>query len=211
MTDDEQKLHAIYKGRMSNDLCTPEEKEDAKRQMEVLEHKGTMGAALEMIAVFEERLSAIELIKGRGKAAFTKAMFTELKADIELVGAALKAAGEANSVLTAAITTNKQEINGLWADRRADIEGGKIAAATLTRIERDLQDVRHKQSLKITELEAQDTKILKALADIVGVAVDEAKTAVMVEAQAAAIEAVSAIVGVQTGNNNEQDPLDHLA
>lgn len=211
MTEDEKSAHAIYRSRLSNDLCTPAEKEDAKHQIEVLEHRGTMGAALEMVAAFEERLSAIELIKGRGKAAFTKAMFEELKADVETVKASLKAGDQVCELLAASITTNKHEINGLWADRRKDIEGGKIAAATLTSIQRDIASVREQTSLKFTELDAQDTKILKALGDIIADAVDEAKTAIMAEARSAAIDAITSIVGDSTGKDDEQDPLDHLA
>lgn len=216
MSADDRQLHNIYTSRLNNDLCTVAEKEEAKKQLEILEHKGAMGAALSAIEDFEQRLAAIELIKGRGKVAFTKPMFEELKRDIQNLHGAVDAMIDTHKVMVAATSANKGEITSLWADRRNDIEGAKIAAATLNRTERNMQELRERTDQKVMELQAADTKILKAMADIIADSIDEAKTVIAAEAQAAAIIAVSAIVGTPAENepadrNDEtEDPHDHL-
>ena len=129
MTNDEKQLHAIYKGRLANDLCTKVEKEDALKQIDILEQKGAIGEAMKMIRDFEERLAAVELIKGRGKQAFTKAMFEELTATLERAKSRIDAGVVVNVDSDAAIAQNREEINGLWADRRKSIETDAIAGS----------------------------------------------------------------------------------
>ena len=196
MSPDEQQLYQIYQGRLKNDLCTSNEKKDAQQQIDILEQKGVVGEALATIQDFEKRLTALELIKGRGKAAFTKTMFDTLITDFHRLEDEMKLV----VVLTERITTNREEITGLWADLRKNIEGQKIAAETLSSTQKSMQNLREKNDVKFKALEADNRKILAALGDVVSNAVEEAKVAIAAEAQAAAVAAVSELVGSTSGS-----------
>ena len=196
MNPDEQQLHKIYQGRLKNDLCTVAEKEDAKQQILILEQKNFAGKVIATSKDLEKRLTALELVKGRGKAAFTKTMFDELKADFYR----LEGKMESVLLLTEKVITNREEITGLWSDLRKNIEGQKIAAETLFSTQKSMQKLREKNDVKFKALEADNKKILTALGDVVSNAVEEAKVAIAVEAQTAAVAAVSELVGSTSGD-----------
>ena len=83
MTPEERAAYTIWKSRLDSDMSSPEEKQEARRQMDALEWSGTTGPVMKRIGDIEERLQSIEVLKGNRKFPVSKQAFEKAKADIE--------------------------------------------------------------------------------------------------------------------------------
>jgi chromosome segregation ATPase len=202
MTPEERAAYQIWKSRLENDMSTPEEKLEARQQMDALEWSGSTGPVMTRIGDIEDRLQSIEVLKGNRKFPVSKAAFDKAKADIESALNQSRDAIAETRALTEPITNLKGLVedakhgkNEILAELGAVRESLKAYSSKINSMEdshaKEVQRLERGQAA----LKAENAKLLKALADVVSEAVEEAKTAIHAEAQAAAIAAVGTLMG----------------
>lgn len=100
MTEEEKSAYRIWQSRLNNDLATPQEKQEARQQMDALEWGGVTGPVMEKIGALEERVAACEASKGgKGSAKLSKKAEADLVAHvIEEARTAIMAEAEAAAV-----------------------------------------------------------------------------------------------------------------
>lgn len=202
MTPDERQAYSIWKSRLENDMSSPGEKEEARRQMDALEWSGTTGPVMKRVGDIEDRLQSIEVLKGNRKFPVTKAAFDKAKADIEsAMNQSRDAIAEAQSMvkpieeLKEVVTESKHDNNAIMAELGAVRDSLKSYSTKIDSFEKQIAKDRQKLERAERAFKAENTKLVKALADVVSEAVEEAKTAIHAEAQSAAVAAVGSLMG----------------
>lgn len=202
MTEDERSAYRIWESILKSDMSHESEKERARKELDALEWKGSTGPVMERIGDIEDRLQSIEVLKGNRKFPVTKKDMEKAKSDIVSLQTNVRDIREGSESvdmvigdLQAANSDMKDALNGI----RGDIGDLRAELKALNQLVRDEKADKEKKAAeverKLKALKAENAKILKALADIVSEAVEEAKVAIQAEAQAAAVAAVSDIKG----------------
>ena len=195
MSPDDRQAYQTYQLRLESHASTAAEKVDARQKMEELEWKGKAGGVFSAIDAVEQRLAKVEAQKGGGKAANCKKELAEI--DERLTAIATKGLEREDAILDvrSIAEANHDEVNKL----RADL--GK--ASTLIREDqKTVGNVQKRQgedsktvAKMMTAIEARLAKLEQFQTDAIADMIDEAKTAIHAEAQAAAKTAVAELMG----------------
>jgi chromosome segregation ATPase len=208
MTPEERAAYTVWKSRLDSDMSTPEEQIEARRQMEALEWGGETGPVMARIGDIEDRLQSIEVLKGNRKFPVTKAEMEKAKSDIQSALTQTRDAIEESRNLAASIEGLKEVVedarhgkNEILAEVGGVSQSLKSYSDKIVAFEKAIAKDRQKLERVEKAFKAENAKLVKALADVVSEAVEEAKTAIYAEAQSAAVAAVAELMGDKKGGD----------
>jgi hypothetical protein len=199
MNDVEKAQHRNWTEILKNPLSTPQERERAQHKIDALEWKGFTGPLMEMITKLTVRLDNIEEM---GQS-MTEA---DRKAIIELRGIAKRldktkleslesSVGKCLSDLAELATIENQhndDNQGGWAKHEAILVEARVKRQALSK---KLDDVEQRTNEKFREVEKKVDDLRRDLNTLIADAIDEVKTSIMAESEAAAITAVGNLLG----------------
>jgi len=196
MSPEDKQVYKIYQDRLEGHASTAVEKVDARKKMDELEWKGQAGGVFGAIDTLTARIEKVENMKGGGgKSAVSKKAFDSLEGRVNEAAVDCKSQGDVIGDLQSATSA----LVGEGQELRRDL--GK--ANTLIREnQKNVGNVQKTQgensktlAKMMTAIEARLAKIEQVQTDSVGDLIEEARTAVHAEAEAAAMAAVAELMG----------------
>jgi hypothetical protein len=195
MSPDDRQLYHTYQDRLEGFASTKEEKIQARQKMDELLWKGKAGGIYDALEALKIEFEEIKKMKGIGKGAVTKKTFEALAAKIETLVKALHAVNEGQEATADALQGLKDENDKLRVElgklTKLTRENSKVAGNNAVLIASSNTAV----GKSITRIEADAERLNAKVDDFATEILEDAKTSIQTEAQAAAVEAVGKLMG----------------
>jgi len=203
MTEVEKAQYRNQKAILDNSLSTQEEIKRARLKLDALEWKGQAGPIMEMITKLTVRLDNVEEM-GQSISDEDRKAVIELRQLASRLDKSKLDVLEANvgkglsQIAELAMTENQHHDDNQqgWSKHEAILVEARIKRQAIAK---KLDDVEQRTNDKFREVEKKVDNLRRDLNTLIADAIDEARTAIMVEAESAALAAVANLLGESEG------------